>query len=131
MAVLPAPVRFLANGNFPRASRQSLRSANDKGDNGMMTGAVHSFPDIYLTAEEISARRPSMKAVRLNGVSSFQMRSVRPHRTSGKEKERKSERTKGFAGITSFGLLYVISSLPAISGKYSPIQHMGRRLVKN
>ena len=43
---------FLAIGHLPRASRQSHLSNNDKGDNGMIPGAVHRSPGICLTAEE-------------------------------------------------------------------------------
>ena len=52
MAVPPALVWFQAKGHLPRVSRQSRLSANDKGDNEMIPGAVHRAPGIYLTAEE-------------------------------------------------------------------------------
>ena len=45
--------RFLANDHLPRMSSQS---ANDKGDNEMILGAVHRSPGIYLTAEEIPGK---------------------------------------------------------------------------
>ena len=44
--------RFLANGPLPQMSRQSRLSTNDKGDNEMISGVVHKFSGIYLTAEE-------------------------------------------------------------------------------
>ena len=37
---------FLARGTFPRVSRESHLSVNDKADNEMIPGAVHRFPDI-------------------------------------------------------------------------------------
>ena len=43
---------LLANDNLPRVSRQSCLSANNKGDNEMIPGAVPRSPDIYLTIEE-------------------------------------------------------------------------------
>ena len=51
---------FLANGHLPRVSRQSRLSANDKGDNEIIPGAVHRAPDIYLTAEE-SPGKPQLR----------------------------------------------------------------------
>ena len=47
MAVPPAPIR--GPSQWPLAPSQS---ANDKGDNDMIPGAVHRFPLIYLTAAE-------------------------------------------------------------------------------
>ena len=41
-----------ANFDLSRVSRQSSLSANDKGDNDMIPGAVHRSSGIYLTAEE-------------------------------------------------------------------------------
>ena len=46
----------LVKGHFPRVSRQSRLSANDKGDNEIIPGAVHRYPGIYLTAEEIPGK---------------------------------------------------------------------------
>ena len=43
---------FLAKGYLPGVSCQSRLSANDKGDNGMIPGAVHRSPGTCLTAEE-------------------------------------------------------------------------------
>ena len=43
---------FLSSGKLPRVSRESRLSANDKGDNEMITGPAHIYPDIYLTAKE-------------------------------------------------------------------------------
>ena len=43
---------FLAKVHLLRVSRQSHVSANDKGDNEMIPGAVHISPGIYLTVEE-------------------------------------------------------------------------------
>ena len=40
---------LIANNHFPRVSRQSRLSANDRGDD-MIPGTVHRSPDIYLTA---------------------------------------------------------------------------------
>jgi hypothetical protein len=44
--------RSQTKGHLPRVSRQSRPSTNDKGDNEMISGAVHRSPGIYLTAEE-------------------------------------------------------------------------------
>ena len=43
---------FLAKGHLSRLLRQPRLSANDKGDNEMIPGAVYISPDIYLTPEE-------------------------------------------------------------------------------
>ena len=63
-------------------------------------GAVHDLLEFTLQLRkprESSARRASMKAVRAviasNGDPYFQMRSVRSHSTSGREKEGKKGRT--------------------------------------
>ena len=45
----PSPVRVPSQRPLARVSRQS---ANDKGDNGMILGAVHRSPVIYFTADE-------------------------------------------------------------------------------
>ena len=37
---------------LPRVLRQSRMSANDKGDNELILGAVHRSPDICPTVEE-------------------------------------------------------------------------------
>ena len=58
---------FVASDNLPRLSRQSRLSANDKGDNEMIPGTVHSLLAFALQLRktpETSTRRPSMKAVR-------------------------------------------------------------------
>jgi hypothetical protein len=44
--------RFLVKSHLPQVLHQSRLSANDKGDNEMIPGAVHRSPSIYLTAEE-------------------------------------------------------------------------------
>ena len=49
VAVAPTPVRVPSH--FPRVSRQSHPSANYKGDNEMIPGAVYRS-GIYFTAEE-------------------------------------------------------------------------------
>ena len=43
---------FLANGHLAGMSHQSRRLTNDKGDNDMRPGAMHSSPGIYLTSKE-------------------------------------------------------------------------------
>ena len=43
---------FLAKGPLPRVPRQSSLSANDKADNGLISGIFHRSPGIYLTAKE-------------------------------------------------------------------------------
>ena len=43
---------FLANAHVPRVSRQSRLSANDKGDNEMMSRAGYKSAVIYLMVEE-------------------------------------------------------------------------------
>ena len=52
VAVPPAPVRVPIQGHLPRKSCHSRLSANDKGDNEMMPGAVLRNPNICLTAEK-------------------------------------------------------------------------------
>ena len=95
----PAPVRVSANDHLPRVSRQSRPSANDKGDNEMIPGALHRSPGIYFKAEKnprvTSARRPSMKILRpvitSNGIPNFRIRPVGSYSTSGMEKKGKKE----------------------------------------
>ena len=75
---------FLAKGHLPRVSRQLPLSANDKGDNKIISGAVHRSTNIYPTAEKNSGKSQLgdrlMKAVRSviasYGVPYLQMRSV-------------------------------------------------------
>ena len=43
---------FLTKGHLPRVSRQSRLSANDKGDDEKIPGAVYRSTDICPTAEE-------------------------------------------------------------------------------
>ena len=43
---------ILASSNLPWVWRQSRLSANDKGENDMILGAVHRSVGIYLNAEE-------------------------------------------------------------------------------
>ena len=43
---------FLAKGHLSLASRQSRLSANDKGDNWVILGAVNRSSGIYLMAEQ-------------------------------------------------------------------------------
>ena len=43
---------ILANGHLSWVSCHSCPWANDKGDNEMISGAVHRSPSIYITAEE-------------------------------------------------------------------------------
>ena len=45
--------RFIDNGHLIQVSCQSDLSANVKGDNEMIPGAVLRSPGIYLTTEEI------------------------------------------------------------------------------
>ena len=92
--------RFLANGQFLRVSRQSLLSANDKGDYEMIPRAVHISPDIYLTNEEKPWRtlpkRPWIKAVRSfiasNGIPYIKMMSVGYNSMRGRERKGKKDR---------------------------------------
>ena len=87
MAVLPAPVGFLANGHLPLVSRRSAC----KDDDEMKPCYVHRSPGIYLMTEE-NPGKPQlgdrlMKAVRpviaSNGVLFLQMTSVGSHNMSG------------------------------------------------
>ena len=83
---------------------QSHLTANDKGDNDMITGLCTLLLAFTLTAvgklRNTSARIPSMKAVRpviaTNGVLYSQMRSVGSFRTSEKEKAGQKERRGGY-----------------------------------
>ena len=68
-------------------SRQSHLSANDKGDNEVIPGAVLRSPDIYLTAEKKPVkpklRDRLMKAS--NEVPQLEITSVGSHKTSRNE----------------------------------------------
>ena len=84
---------FLVKSHLLRASHQSNRSDNDKGDSEMIPRTVHRSPGINLPADE-NPGKPQlgdrlMKAVRpviaSDGVSYFQMRSVGSHSRSGRE----------------------------------------------
>jgi hypothetical protein len=63
VAVPPAPVRVPSQKPLASSVASVTSVANDKGDNEMNLGAVHSSPGICLTAEEnpqkTLARRPS------------------------------------------------------------------------
>ena len=53
VAELPALVsKSIAKRNMPPVSHQPHMSANDKGDNKLMPGAVYKSPGICLMAEE-------------------------------------------------------------------------------
>ena len=90
MAVPPAPVRVPSQRPLAPSVASATLLANDKGDNEMILGAVHSSPGICLTAKKDPrklSRRPSDEgAVRpviaSNGVPFLQMRSVGTHSTS-------------------------------------------------
>ena len=47
---------FLAKDHLHQVPRQSLLSANNKGNNEMILGAVHKYPGIYLKSEEKPAK---------------------------------------------------------------------------
>ena len=89
---------FLTQGHLPRVSRQSCLSANDKGGNGMIPGAVLRATGIYLTAEEnprklqLGDKGALRPVIASNGVPFLQMRSAGSHSTSGMAKEGKKER---------------------------------------
>ena len=51
-AVLPAPVQVPSQRPLASSVMSVTSVANDKGDNGMILGAVHRSPGICLTAEE-------------------------------------------------------------------------------
>ena len=78
--------------------------ANDKGDNEMVTGAVHRSPGICLTTEEnpgkTSARRSSDEGtvrpvIASNGVPVLQMRWVGSNSMSQKGRRKKRRKEKG------------------------------------
>ena len=86
----PARVRIRVKLNLHPASGQSRLSANDKGNNEMIPGAVQRSPGIYLTAERNSGKPqlgdegdeiPSIEVV------CFQMNFVESYNTSGSEKK--------------------------------------------
>ena len=58
----PAPVRIPSQRSLAPSFNKSCLSAYDKGDNGMIPGAVH--PGIYLTAEE-NPGKPQLEGRRL------------------------------------------------------------------
>ena len=101
MAVPPATVLVLANGDFPQVSRQSRLAANNKGDNEMKPGAMHRSPGIYLIAEENLAKpqiRELMKSSFQITLVGYQGMSGGRKGESGKAhesyKEREGEREK-------------------------------------
>ena len=53
---------ILAYDNVSRLSRQSLLSANDKGDNDVKPGTMQISHGIYFTAEE-NPENPSLETV--------------------------------------------------------------------
>jgi hypothetical protein len=64
--VPPAPVRVPNQRPLALSVASVTSVAIDKGDNGMIPGAVHRSLGICLMAEKTSARRPSVEqAVRL------------------------------------------------------------------
>ena len=108
MVVPPAPVRVLSKRPCAPSVTSVTSVANDKGDNEMILGAVHSSPGFALRLRKprkTSARRPSDEgAVRpviaSNGVPFLQMRPVGSHSTSGRKKEGKKE-SMGFGLMDS------------------------------
>ena len=95
VVVSPASVRVLSQ----RALSPSV--ANDKSDNEMISGAVHRYPGICLTAEA-NPGNPQLGDSLMKGLCdqsspqmgspSLQMSLVGSHSTSGREKEGKKER---------------------------------------
>ena len=59
VAVPPAPVRVPSQRPLAPSVESVTSVANDKGDNKMILGAVHSSPGICLTAEE-NPRKPQL-----------------------------------------------------------------------
>ena len=59
MAVPPTPVRVPSQMPLVPSVASVTSVANDKGDNEMILGAVHRYPDICLTAEE-NPRKPQL-----------------------------------------------------------------------
>ena len=80
-------------------SHKSRLPANDKGDNGIIQGAVHKSPGIYLTVRENSGKshlgdrliKVMGSVIASNGIPYLQMMWLGPYSrpTSGREKERR------------------------------------------
>ena len=78
MEVPPAPVRVSSQRPIAPSVASVTSVANDKGDNGMILGAVHRAPDICFTAEE-NPRKPQLGNRLMKGPcdqSSPQMRET-------------------------------------------------------
>ena len=96
MVVLPASVRVPSQRPLSPSVASVTSVANDKGDNGMILGAVH-LPYSRGKPQKTSARRSSDEGalrpvIPSNGVPFLQLRSVGSHSTSGREKEEKKDR---------------------------------------
>ena len=110
----------------PFSKQNANDTDNDKGDNELITGAVHRSPDIYLTAEEALGKhelgdrlvKDVQPVIASNGVPYIQMRSVRSHRKSGREKEGKKERTRYLIYYVTYLQLYVMYAIFLIRNLY-------------
>ena len=93
VAVPPAPVLIPSQRPISPSVPSVTSVANDKDDNETILRTVHRSPGICLTAKEnpikpqlgdrLIKRRPIIVS---NGIPFLQMRSVRSHSTSGREK---------------------------------------------
>ena len=103
VAVSPAPVRVPSRRPLAPSVTTVTSVANDKDDNeindpGGCAQISWHLPYSCAKPQETSAWRPSNQGdvrpvIASNGVPFFQMRSVGSHRTLGREKEGKEERS--------------------------------------
>ena len=101
VVVPAAPVRVPSQRPLAPNVASVTSVANSKGDNEMILGAVHRSPEICLTAEE-NPRKAQLGDSLMKGLCDqsspqmglLQMRSVRSHSTSGREKEGNKERKR-------------------------------------
>ena len=101
----PAAVRFPSQRPLAPIATSVTSVSNDKGDNGMILGAVHRSPGICLTVEE-NPRKPQLGDRLMKGCATSHRLKWGPfppnevdgiaHSTSGREKEGNKERTEFF-----------------------------------
>ena len=94
--MLPAPFRIPSHWPLASNFTSVSLSANDNDNNGMIPGAVHRSPGIYLTGEENpwtfqlgNHDEDCEQSLPQRGIPYLQMRSVVLHSMSGREQERK------------------------------------------
>ena len=104
---------FLTKGHLSVVSRQSYLSANDKGDNEMISRDVHRYIGIYLTAEENSKKRQLVdRRWRLSDQSLPLMGHFPPNEVDNIAKHIRERERDGFFKFLFLGASFAVPPAP-------------------